>query len=321
MKKIIITGGNSFLSFHLVRYLEKDFKIICLFRKKVKNKFSKNIKKYILDKTKLEEIFKKEKNIFAVIHNAAFHSGANKNYEKFYNSNVALTKKILEISKNSNVKNFLYLSSARTIGKKRGISDNRTPYNLKKIDNYYGYTKYLGEKVCLNFKSKMNIKLVNPSMIIGKNDFNPSPCGQLIRKILTKNFSFVIDTTVNLVDINDVCRAIKAIILRGKNKTKYILNAETISLIEFFKRISFGKKMFFIYLPYFVLVPVFKIMPLFLNFVGKNNYSVNTIYLAQKKFRYDGSFITKDLNFKYRNIKKSIKAAAIWHKNYLSRLK
>ena len=48
-------------------------------------------------------------------------------------------------------------------------------------------------------------------------------------------------------------------------------------LIEFFKRISFGKKMFFIYLPYFVLVPVFKIMPLFLNFVGKNNYSVNTI--------------------------------------------
>ena len=65
--------------------------------------------------------------------------------------------------------------------------------------------------------------------------------------------------------------------------------------------------MFFIYLPYFVLVPVFKIMPLFLNFVGKNNYSVNTIYLAQKKFRYDGSFITKDLNLNIEILKNLLK--------------
>ena len=36
------------------------------------------------------------------------------------------------------------------------------------------------------------------------------------KKNFNKNFSFVIDTTVNLVDINDVCRAIKAITLRGK---------------------------------------------------------------------------------------------------------
>ncbi len=321
MKKIIITGGNSFLSYHLVKHLEKNFKVICLFRGKIQNKFSKKTKKYILKNLNFEQIFKKEKNIFAVIHNAAYHSGENKNYHKFYESNVNLTKKILKISSKANVKNFLYISSARTIGIKKGISNHKTQYNLKTIDNFYGYTKFLGEKACIAHKSKMNIKLINPSMIIGKGDFKPSPCGELIRKILTQKFSFVIDTNVNLVDIHDVCRAIELIITKGKNKTKYILNAEYMNLINFFNLISSGKKTYFIFLPYFILIPLFKFMPLILNFVGGNDYSVNTLYLAQKKFRYDGKFISKDLGFKYKNIKSSIRDAVNWHKNYLFGIK
>ena len=93
MKKLLITGGNAFLAHHFINKYKRKYKIICLYRK-LPIKKNVNIISYHLKNTTLEKVFLKENKIDYVIHNAALHSGIDKNYGDYFKSNVILTKKI-----------------------------------------------------------------------------------------------------------------------------------------------------------------------------------------------------------------------------------
>jgi nucleoside-diphosphate-sugar epimerase len=314
MKKLLITGGNAFLAHHFINKYKRKYKIICLYRK-LPIKKNVNIISYHLKNTTLEKVFLKENKIDYVIHNAALHSGIDKNYGDYFKSNVILTKKIFFLAKKYNVKVFLYVSSARTIGQINKVSKFNTKYNLHKIDNFYGYTKYLGEKFLYHQNTKMNIKFINPSMIVGTHDFKPSPCGELFQKVIKGRIIPVIDTTVNIVDVDDVCFFLDKILNRGKNKKRYIVCAETITLKQFFNLISSNKKKIYLHIPYIL---IFSIYQLFSRFFGKQRYNINSFLLAKKKFIYDGKDILREFNYKYKNIKKTIDATRSWHNKVLS---
>lgn len=316
MKKLLISGGNAFLTYHFVNKYKTKYKIICLYRKPPVKK-NTNIIAYYLKNTTLENVFLKEKKIDYVVHNAALHSGIDENYSEYFKSNVILTKKIFFLAKKYNVKDFLYVSSVRTIGQNSKVSKFNTKYNLHKIDNFYGYTKYLGEKFLYQQNTKMNIKFINPSMIVGTHDFKPSPCGELFQKVIKSKIIPSIDTTVNIVDVNDVCFFLDKILTRGKNKKKYIVCAETITLKQFFNLISGNKKKIYIHIPYILIFLIYPLFSKLLKIFSTQRYNMNSFLLAEKKFIYDGKDILREFNYKYKNIKKTIDLTRSWHKKFL----
>lgn len=106
--KILITGASGFLGRNLIsKLLKENHAIIAL-----KRSFSicdnhDGVVYYDVDKYSLEEIFKVEKNIEAVIHTATSYGRNNETLEEIVQSNVLFPLKILTLATENNVKIFI----------------------------------------------------------------------------------------------------------------------------------------------------------------------------------------------------------------------
>ncbi len=85
---------------------------------------------------------------------------AEKNKKKYIQNNIRKTKKFIDLCKNLNVKNFIFLSSSNVYSENLKIFSEK---NLIKPINLYGKTKVIIEKYLktLNFKSLIILRLFN----------------------------------------------------------------------------------------------------------------------------------------------------------------
>tara|TARA_B100001564_G_C20623183_1_gene663378 strand:- start:579 stop:1562 length:984 start_codon:yes stop_codon:yes gene_type:complete len=195
IKNILITGGAGYIGSHVSEVLIKNKKKIFIVDnlstgfKKLINKKAKFYKVNILNSKKIREIIINNK-IDSIIHLAAnlIIGEGEKNPKKYYTNNVTGTKNLLRACVNTNIKNFLFSSTAAVY--KDGqykVSEN----SIIKPKSIYGKTKIRGERLIINFakKNKINYGILRYFNIAGS-----SPSGKigLINRNsdhLFKNFS------------------------------------------------------------------------------------------------------------------------------------
>jgi UDP-glucose 4-epimerase len=171
-KNIFVTGGTGFIGSHLVKeLLSKGYDVTCLVRNPRKKKeFLNDDVRYILGN--LNNIEKVKNEITG--HDVVFHLGAIRGeydipWEYYYKINVDATRLLAEISLQSGISKFLYMSSVGVYGTSPLVvpADIKTPYNP---DSKYHKSKMLAEKIVLEKSHLMDAIIIRPTITYGSYD-------------------------------------------------------------------------------------------------------------------------------------------------------
>lgn len=211
MEKVVITGVNGFLGNHLSAYLSKNYTIIGVVREGTKqstqNKFVNSF--YESSDKSLENLFSTHK-IFSVIHLATLYS-AEGGFNKLISSNIALPMKLLELSEQYGIKQFINTDTF--------FSDHLYSY----LKNYTISKKmaWLGLQALRNTVSLVNLKLFH---VYGPFDKSSKFVNQIFNSLNSNSDSIDFTNATQKRDfiyVEDVCTAFETV-LNSNNKLPVI---------------------------------------------------------------------------------------------------
>lgn len=282
MKKILITGANSYIGISLEKWLEqwKD--------------------KYSVDTIDMEEDSWKEKDFLS--YDVVFHvagiahvSSSPKMKELYYKVNRDLAIETAIKSEKSNVKQFIFMSSINVYGDSSHINKERVidKNTIPQPSNFYGYSKLEAEDgikslECDNFK----VVVLRPPMIYGKGSKGNYP--RLANFALKLPIFPDIKNQRSMLHVDNLCEFIRLMIDNEERGCFFPQNSEYVKTSEMVKIIAevHNKKIRLTK----VFNPVLKLMG---NFVGVVNKAFGNLVYDKALSDYKG-------NYRIRNLKESI---------------
>lgn len=315
-KTYIITGANGFLGNNIIRILQNnDCEIRALVHSKDKIKSLENLKCKIFygDVTKKETL----NNIFDVQNAIVIHCAGNvyiksKYSEDVYNVNVLGTKNIANLCLEKGFK-LIYASSVHAIP----VNKNQTLKEIKefypdKVVGWYAKTKSEASNYVLNLvkEKKLNACIVQPSAIIGPYDYSNSNSNELIKNVSYEKFPIAIKGGYDFVDVRDVANGIINACDKGKSGECYILSNKYYTIQELCNFVSeeSNTKKIKIALPIWLIKPFAPICEVYYNIFNKTPlFTKCSLYTIKNNIKFSNEKAKKDLNYKTRDIRKTIK--------------
>ncbi len=215
MKKVLITGANSYIGESVKEYLEKEPELYYVATKSTMNWIPK------------AEDFKGFDVIFNVAGIAHIRE-TKKNRHLYYDINRDLAIKIAKEAKKAGVKQFILLSSMSVYGRLTGYITKETPV---KPNNAYGQSKAQADSVirkleCDNFK----FACVRPPMVYGKGCKGNY---QKLRKFAIKSPVFPnYNNKRSMIYIGNLCEFIKQCIDQERRGVFFPQNEEYVNTSE-----------------------------------------------------------------------------------------
>jgi dihydroflavonol-4-reductase len=231
--RIALTGASGHIGTNLCRaLLSEGHEVRALINRTTKSLEGIPIERIpgnILDKESLESLVK---NCEIVIHLAATISIQGINDRDLLSVNINGTKNILDILKKLPVKRFIHFSSIHALTQEpfNEILDETRPLALKD-PILYNRTKAWSEHLVMEaINSGMDGVIINPTSVIGPNDFRPSLIGRAIIQICQNKLPGLVRGGYNWVDVRDVVSGTLQAIEKGKKGERYLLSGNWLSL-------------------------------------------------------------------------------------------
>lgn len=201
MKRILITGKNSYIAKKVSEYL---------------NLCNKKEKQYFVTLISVRDSLWKQETFCQydiVLHCAALVHKKEKNicWEDYFSVNTKLTEEIAKKAKEEGVKQFIFLSTMNVYGLETGIITDQTMPAPKSL---YGKSKYMAEKVLEQIRSKeFQVCILRPPIIYGNNcKGNYQKLSQFAK--ITPIFP-KINNKRSMLSIENLCFFVKKVIDRG----------------------------------------------------------------------------------------------------------
>ena len=260
-KKILITGSNGFIGFHLKRKLNVKYELFTPSKKQLNLKYKPRLKKY-LNKVKPDFII-----------NLTSSTNFKKKYEIEKSNqlnNTFLTNKNLVDTINKNCELVIFFGSIEEYG------ECRLPYNEKmrpKPRTLYGkykYKAYLYTKRYMK-KKKLNYIWLRPSLTFGYKDNKGRYLGSIINSLISKKKIYLRpgNQTRDYIYVDDLCRIIELLLIANDRNFNTVLN---ISAQNYVKLRSIPKK-------------IEKFLNIKMNYVFKKNNNQIDMLNSNKKLK------------------------------------
>ena len=174
-----------------------------------------------------------------VIHCAARISFQGHDCDELIYSNVESTRNVVNLSLKYGINRFIHISSTAAIGRSRQEEtlNEENQWQESRHSSCYGKSKYLSELEVWRGKSEgLNVTVLNPSVIIGRNTLGES--SGLLLDYATQPHKFYPTGDLNYVDVRDVVKIALRFLDHTSDKDKFIINGGNVSYKDFFTRIA-----------------------------------------------------------------------------------
>jgi dihydroflavonol-4-reductase len=213
----------------------------------------------------------------------------------------------------------VYTSSIAALGVRDDgkLIDENLAFNYYDGANHYILSKYLSERVVMNFASAgLPVVVVNPAFPFGPGDIAPTPTGRVIVALLRGEVPVRGAGGFCAVDVDDVAEAQVAAETRGRIGHRYILGNHNISLNDFFDLVAriAGVKSPRIPVPKPLGAAVALGMELFADHVSHKEppTTLRSIRYAQKLLYYDTSKARSELALPCTPLEQTISRSVRW---------
>ena len=240
MRPVLVTGASGFVGWHVARLVAESgvpVRAMTRGRKPVPDLNVEVVQGDLTDRASLERAVD---GCSTVYHVAADYRLWSPNPAELYQSNVDGTRHLLQSAKEAGVDRVVYTSTVGCIGFiEGGLGDETTPASLADMSGHYKSSKFLAEKVALEFAEKgLSVVIVNPTAPVGDHDVKPTPTGKTIVDFLRGAMPAYLDTGLNIVDVRDVARGHLLACEKGRVGERYILGSENLTLQQIFAELE-----------------------------------------------------------------------------------
>jgi len=233
--KAFVTGATGFIGSNVVRALLKRGVEVCALVRPSANRSNlvgldvESVEGDLLD---FDSLRRGMDGCEQVYHVGALYSFWVRPRRLIYDVNVEGTRNVLKAAKDERVEKVVYTSSVATLGllEDGQPADETTAVNFSNIIGDYKKSKYLAEKVALEFAQDLPVVIVNPSFPVGPRDIKPTPTGQTILDFLNRKMPAYVDTGMNVVDVEDVALGHLLAAEKGRVGERYILGGENLTM-------------------------------------------------------------------------------------------
>ena len=321
--KIGVTGASGMVGINVCNeILRNGHKLNILLREDVDYLDKLDCNKFYGDLNNINTLEKFCEKCDVIIHSAAMISIGLDSYDKVYDVNFVGTRNLIEASIKEKVKKFIFISTVNAFNKKPTDKKFDETRELVRKGNAYDMTKALAQDLVLNTKGIDSIS-INPTSVLGKNDFKPSRLGKIIKGVYSGKLPFLVDGGLDIIDVEDLSKAIYNSIRRGKDGEAYLVSGKWRSFKEIYDIIrplqeKKSKVFFFPRVLVEMSLPLLSIFPVGIVkkaaqingkfFPGLENMTKEAIEnIINFPKTIDNSKAKRDLGLKISSLKKTIK--------------
>jgi dihydroflavonol-4-reductase len=232
---VLVTGASGHLGYNLVlELLKQGRKVRALINQTplpIKNSNLEIVQGNVLDDKSLDLAFK---NVEVVYHCAAKISIMGDLNGKVFETNVTGVANMAKAALQAKVKRFIHFSSchAFAINQRGEVVDEKTP-KLVHQGPAYDLSKAQGEQELQKaIALGLNGVILNPTGIIGPNDYLLSRMGEVFLKIIRGEFPALVEGGFDFVDVRDVVKAAIIAESKGKIGENYLLSGRHFTIRE-----------------------------------------------------------------------------------------
>ncbi len=225
---VFITGGTGFLGRYILEHLLDNPAYHLIVGKRAESnleplaEFSSHLEFVDIDIRDLHPLEEVIDRCDMIIHAAGEIGATGESFDSFIENNVLGTRNLIDLSLNSNIERFIYISSASVFGKTEVKVIDETYQEIPdKNGSHYAYSKYLAEvEVWRGHMEGLNTCILNPTQILGAGDWTKgSP--KMIQTVYN-GLTYFPTGSNGFVYAKDVAKMIGQLLASGKNGSQYI---------------------------------------------------------------------------------------------------
>ncbi len=242
MKKLV-TGSTGFIGGTIARELLRDgeeVKVLVRETSDTKNIDGLDVEKVTGDIRDMDSMKKAMKGCDTLYLTAAYFAHWAPDPRLLYEVNVGGTKASLQAALEAGIEKIVYTSTNNAIAASGPVpADEEKAFNYWESGDHYSMSKYIAENEARIFITRgLPVVIVNPTLVIGKNDIKPTPSGQMIIDVVKRKMPGYIDGGVNIIDVEDVARGHILAAGKGRVGERYLLGNRNMTVREYLETIA-----------------------------------------------------------------------------------
>jgi dihydroflavonol-4-reductase len=239
--------------------------------------------------------------------------------KEIVNNNLNGTRIVMEAALRHGIERIVYTSSVATLAPQPDGSpaDEGSPLDETRAIGAYKQSKVAAERLVQAMTAERGLPavIVNPSTPIGPRDIKPTPTGRIIVEAASGRMPGYVDTSLNLVHVDDVAAGHVAALERGRIGELYILGGENVTLARMLGEIArlMGRRPPRLRIPRVAVYPLAVVTETIARFTKREPFvTLDGLRMAKHHMVFASAKAERELGYRARPFTEGLAEAIAW---------